>query len=109
MSLPDINHNTLVSSQIALKFHVAYYDKHGTYISDYKSVSRNYLFGKLGYFFDILASFPYGVTVLHLLDKVRSDQFFGAIITARLGHVPRILSALMFMREEEKSISTKYV
>ncbi|XP_048123427.1 uncharacterized protein LOC125310242 isoform X2 [Alosa alosa] len=92
--------------EILFKFHVAYYDEEGTYISGYKSASRNYLFGKMGYFFDIVASFPSGLIVLSLIGTIHAETYFAFIVKIRLLHLPKILSALIFMREEEKSIST---
>lgn len=95
--------------QIILKFHICYYDDDGSYISDYKMVSRSYMTRKVGYIYDVLCSFPYAFTVLHLMDTMETDSFLHLIVYARTAHVFRILTVLVFMHNEEQSITTKYV
>ncbi|XP_048022697.1 uncharacterized protein LOC125253005 isoform X2 [Megalobrama amblycephala] len=91
--------------EIFLKFHFSYYNTKGTCISDYRSASRNYLNRKLGYVFDMVCSFPYGLLVMHHMKKEPAD-FLPMIIYVRIGHLPRIISLLVFMWKEEQSITS---
>ncbi|XP_051533343.1 uncharacterized protein LOC127428788 [Myxocyprinus asiaticus] len=92
--------------EIILKFHICYYDESGTYISDYKSTSQNYMKRKIGYVFDLVCSFPYGLLVLHQMYTIEPATFLPMIIYARMAHLPRIITLLVFMRKEEQSITT---
>ncbi|KAK7130607.1 hypothetical protein R3I94_015923 [Phoxinus phoxinus] len=91
--------------EIFLKFHFSYYDESGTDISDYRSTSRSYMKRKLGYIFDMICSFPYGLLVMHQM-KNDPANYLSMIIYVRIGHLPRIFSLLVFMWKEEQSITS---
>ncbi|ROJ62455.1 Cyclic nucleotide-gated cation channel subunit A, partial [Anabarilius grahami] len=91
--------------EVFLKFHFSYYDIKGTCIKDYRSASRNYMKRKLGYVFDMVCSFPYGLLVMHHMKKEPAD-FLPMIIYVRIGHLPRIISLLVFMWKEEQSVTS---
>uniref|UniRef100_W5MTF2 Cyclic nucleotide-gated potassium channel n=1 Tax=Lepisosteus oculatus TaxID=7918 RepID=W5MTF2_LEPOC len=92
--------------EIIVKFRICYYDEKRTYISDYESVSKNYLKNKVGFFYDILSSFPYGLTVMHLARETDKSTFLAVLVWVRTGHLFRIFSVLVFMQSEDNSIST---
>uniref|UniRef100_A0A8C7JK48 Cyclic nucleotide-gated potassium channel n=1 Tax=Oncorhynchus kisutch TaxID=8019 RepID=A0A8C7JK48_ONCKI len=95
--------------EIILKFHICFYDESGSYISDYRSVSLSYMTRKVGYIYDVICSFPYAFTILHLMNQVSPAAFLPIIVYVRTFHLLRILTVLVFMRKEEQSIITKYI
>lgn len=95
--------------QIILKFHICFYDESGSYISDYRSVSLSYMTRKVGYIYDVICSFPYAFTILHLMNQVSPTAFLPIIVYVRTFHLLRILTVLVFMHKEEQSIITKYM
>ncbi|XP_063059056.1 uncharacterized protein LOC134452536 isoform X2 [Engraulis encrasicolus] len=96
----------LLLIEIMFKFHLSYYDDNGNYISNYKSVSQNYLFRKVGFFFDMLSCFPFALTVLNMAYGRSSHDFVAIFTTVRLGHTMRILNVFYVIRNEERNIST---
>uniref|UniRef100_A0A674CGT8 Cyclic nucleotide-gated potassium channel n=1 Tax=Salmo trutta TaxID=8032 RepID=A0A674CGT8_SALTR len=92
--------------QIILKFHICFYDESGSYISDYRSVSLSYMTRKVGYIYDVICSFPYAFTILHLMNQVSPTAFLPIIVYVRTFHLLRILTVLVFMHKEEQSIIT---
>uniref|UniRef100_A0A4W5NRZ8 Cyclic nucleotide-binding domain-containing protein n=1 Tax=Hucho hucho TaxID=62062 RepID=A0A4W5NRZ8_9TELE len=95
--------------EIILKFHICFYDESGSYISDYRSVSLSYMTRKVGYIYDVICSFPYAFTILHLMNQVSPITFLSIIVYVRTFHLLRILTVLVFMHKEEQSIITKYM
>ncbi len=87
---------------------MCYYDDSGTYISEYRSTSRNYMKSKVGFVFDMVFSFPYGLIIFHQMKK-EPATFLPMIIYVRIAHLPRIISLLVFMWREEQSLTKKYV
>uniref|UniRef100_A0A4W4EST5 Cyclic nucleotide-binding domain-containing protein n=1 Tax=Electrophorus electricus TaxID=8005 RepID=A0A4W4EST5_ELEEL len=92
--------------EIILKFHICFYNDSGSYISDYKSVSRSYMKRKMGYIFDVVCSFPYALTVLHQMNEMMPMSFLPIFVYARAGHLLRIVTLLVFMWTEEHAITT---
>ncbi|XP_021473202.2 uncharacterized protein LOC110533386 isoform X2 [Oncorhynchus mykiss] len=92
--------------EIILKFHICFYDESGSYISDYRSVSLSYMTRKVGYIYDVICSFPYAFTILHLMNQVSPATFLPIIVYVRTFHLLRILTVLVFMHKEEQSIIT---
>uniref|UniRef100_A0A673L3B5 Cyclic nucleotide-gated potassium channel n=1 Tax=Sinocyclocheilus rhinocerous TaxID=307959 RepID=A0A673L3B5_9TELE len=90
--------------EIILKFRICYYDDSGTYISEYRSTSRNYMKRKVGFVFDMVFSFPYGLIIFHQMKKDPAT-FLPMIIYVRIAHLPRIISLFVFMWREEQSLT----
>ncbi|XP_059400985.1 cyclic nucleotide-gated cation channel alpha-3-like [Carassius carassius] len=90
--------------EIFLKFRICYYDDSGTFISEYRSTSRNYMKRKVGFVFDMVFSFPYGLIIFHKMKK-EPTKFLPMIIYVRIAHLPRIISLLLFMWKEEQSLT----
>ncbi|XP_072518578.1 cyclic nucleotide-gated cation channel alpha-3-like [Salminus brasiliensis] len=95
-----------ITYMIILKFHICYYDESGSYISNYKLVSRNFMTRKVGYVFDVICSFPYAWTVLHQMYEMPPMMFLPLLAYARTGHLFRIATALVFMWNEEQLITS---
>ncbi|CAL8363568.1 unnamed protein product [Lota lota] len=93
-------------AEIIMKFHISYYDRNGRFVSDYKSVSWNYMSSKMGLVFDLLCSFPYGLTVIHMARSPESRHFLQIINLVRAGHLLRILSVFHFIYKEEQNFTT---
>ncbi|XP_067280826.1 cyclic nucleotide-gated cation channel alpha-3-like isoform X2 [Pseudorasbora parva] len=91
--------------EIFLKFHFSYYDESGSNVSDYRATSYNYMKRKMGYVFDMVCSFPYGLLIMHHMKKEPAN-FLPMIIYVRIGHLPRIISLIVFMWKEEQSITS---
>ncbi|XP_073775300.1 cyclic nucleotide-gated cation channel alpha-3-like isoform X4 [Danio rerio] len=92
--------------EIFLKFHIATYDDHRAFASDYKSTSHSYLTRKFGFAFDMACAFPFGLIIVHLVEKDSPLFLPIMIIYARIAHLPRIISLLVFMWKEEQSITS---
>ncbi|XP_043094879.1 uncharacterized protein LOC122345115 [Puntigrus tetrazona] len=90
--------------EIILKFRMCYYDDSGTYISEYRSTSRNYMKRKVGFVFDMVFSFPYGLIIFHQMKK-EPATFLPMIIYVRIAHLPRIISLIVFMWKEEQALT----
>ncbi|XP_066501242.1 uncharacterized protein [Hoplias malabaricus] len=95
--------------EILLKFHIGYYDDNGSYISDYKSVSRHYMNRKIGYIYDVICSFPYSATVLYQMNEMAPMTFLPLLVHVRSCHLLRIVTVLVFMWKEEQSITTNLI
>ncbi|XP_056327370.1 uncharacterized protein LOC130239988 [Danio aesculapii] len=92
--------------EIFLKFHISTYDDHRAFASDYKSTSRSYLTRKFGFVFDMACAFPFGLLIVRLVE-MDSPLFLPVmVIYARIAHLPRIISLLVFMWKEEQSITS---
>lgn len=94
--------------QIFLKFRICYYDDSGTFISEYRSTSRNYMKRKVGFVFDMVFSFPYGLIIFHQM-KRDPTKLLPMLIYVRIAHLPRIISLILFMWKEEQSLTNKFV
>ncbi|XP_050966558.1 uncharacterized protein LOC127165725 [Labeo rohita] len=90
--------------EIFLKFRICYYDDSGIYISEYRSTSHNYMKRKVGFVFDMVFSFPYGLIIFQQMKK-DPTTFLPMIIYVRIAHLPRIISLLLFMWKEEQSLT----
>ncbi|KTF86113.1 hypothetical protein cypCar_00012348 [Cyprinus carpio] len=90
--------------EIFLKFRICYYDDSGTFISEYRSTSRNYMKRKVGFVFDMVFSFPYGLIIFHQM-KRDPTKFLPMLIYVRIAHLPRIISLILFMWKEEQSLT----
>lgn len=88
---------------------MCYYDDSGAYVSDYKSTSQGYLKRKVGFVFDVVCSLPYSMLVLHPMYSKELSTFLSVIVYARMAHLPRLITLLVFMWKEEESITSKYV
>uniref|UniRef100_A0A8C1Y911 Cyclic nucleotide-gated potassium channel n=1 Tax=Cyprinus carpio TaxID=7962 RepID=A0A8C1Y911_CYPCA len=97
-------HETQSSCSIFLKFRICYYDDSGTFISEYRSTSRNYMKRKVGFVFDMVFSFPYGLIIFHQM-KRDPTKFLPMLIYVRIAHLPRIISLILFMWKEEQSLT----
>lgn len=95
--------------QVILKFHMCYYDDSGAYISDYELTSQSYLKSKVGFVFDVVCSLPYSMLFLHPMFSKELSTFLSVIVYARMAHLPRLITLLVFMWKEEKLITSKYV
>ncbi|XP_073695562.1 cyclic nucleotide-gated cation channel alpha-3-like [Garra rufa] len=90
--------------EIFLKFRICYFDDSGAYISEYRLTSRNYMTRKVGFVFDMVFSFPYGLIIFRQM-KEDPSTFLPMIIYVRIAHLPRIISLLLFMWKEEQSLT----
>ncbi|KAI7795656.1 hypothetical protein IRJ41_002465 [Triplophysa rosa] len=97
---------SIMMIEVILKFHMCYYDDSGAYISDYELTSQSYLKSKVGFVFDVVCSLPYSMLFLHPMFSKELSTFLSVIVYARMAHLPRLITLLVFMWKEEELITS---
>ncbi|XP_066572391.1 cyclic nucleotide-gated cation channel alpha-3-like [Amia ocellicauda] len=92
--------------EVLVIMNICYYDEDGNYVSNRKSVARHFLWRKLGFFFYFVSSFPYGATVFHLATQMPAANYLAIFVWVRAAQLVRIFSVLVFLRQEEKAITS---
>ncbi|KAA0712111.1 hypothetical protein E1301_Tti022045 [Triplophysa tibetana] len=106
ISLLTLIIESIMMIEVFLKFHMCYYDDSGAYISDYELTSQSYLKSKVGFVFDVVCSLPYSMLFLHPMFSKEPSTFLSVIVYARMAHLPRLITLLVFMWKEEKLITS---